>query len=85
MSQICLEILTRVICSLCFVDFVKRSVDSVQNELFVCFYSDLSEKKSDLRVCDAGTCRFGGTCRENGADIKCVCPFHVSLCPVTHH
>ncbi|XP_035474745.1 tomoregulin-1 [Scophthalmus maximus] len=37
---------------------------------------DLSEKKSDLRVCDAGTCRFGGTCRENGADIKCVCQFH---------
>lgn len=43
------------------------------------FMSDLSEKKSDLRVCDAGTCRFGGTCRENGADIKCVCQFHVSL------
>uniref|UniRef100_A0A3Q3ARQ5 Transmembrane protein with EGF-like and two follistatin-like domains 1a n=1 Tax=Kryptolebias marmoratus TaxID=37003 RepID=A0A3Q3ARQ5_KRYMA len=39
---------------------------------------DLSEKKSDLRVCDAGTCRFGGTCRENGADIKCVCQFHCS-------
>ncbi|KAF7212977.1 tomoregulin-1-like, partial [Nothobranchius furzeri] len=37
---------------------------------------DQSEKKSDLRVCDAGTCRFGGTCRENGADIKCVCQFH---------
>ena len=43
------------------------------------YFSDLSEKKSDLRVCDAGTCRFGGTCRENGADIKCVCQFHVSL------
>ncbi|XP_008293861.1 tomoregulin-1-like [Stegastes partitus] len=39
---------------------------------------DLSEKKSDLRVCDAGTCRFGGSCRENGADIKCVCQFHVN-------
>lgn len=38
--------------------------------------TDLSEKKSDLRVCDAGTCRFGGTCRENGAEIKCVCQFH---------
>ncbi|XP_053715137.1 tomoregulin-1-like [Synchiropus splendidus] len=37
---------------------------------------DASEKKSDLRVCDAGTCRFGGTCRDNGADIKCVCQFH---------
>lgn len=42
------------------------------------FFPDLSEKKSDLRVCDTGTCRFGGTCRENGADIKCVCQFHVS-------
>lgn len=38
--------------------------------------TDLSQKKSDLRVCDAGTCRFGGTCRENGAEIKCVCQFH---------
>ncbi|KAM6953454.1 tomoregulin-1b [Aplochiton taeniatus] len=37
---------------------------------------DLPEKKSDLRVCDAGTCRYGGTCRENGADIKCVCQFN---------
>lgn len=45
--------------------------------------ADLSEKKSDLRVCDAGTCRFGGTCRENGADIKCVCQFHVSHTPHT--
>uniref|UniRef100_A0A667ZAN1 Kazal-like domain-containing protein n=1 Tax=Myripristis murdjan TaxID=586833 RepID=A0A667ZAN1_9TELE len=33
-------------------------------------------RKSDLRVCDTSTCRFGGTCRENGADIKCVCQFH---------
>uniref|UniRef100_A0A3B4BBI2 Kazal-like domain-containing protein n=1 Tax=Periophthalmus magnuspinnatus TaxID=409849 RepID=A0A3B4BBI2_9GOBI len=38
--------------------------------------TDLSQKKSDLRVCDSGTCRFGGTCRENGAEIKCVCQFH---------
>ncbi|KAF7642014.1 hypothetical protein LDENG_00266130, partial [Lucifuga dentata] len=37
---------------------------------------DLSEKKSNLRVCDTGTCRYGGTCRENGGDIKCVCQFH---------
>ncbi|RVE59076.1 hypothetical protein OJAV_G00200730 [Oryzias javanicus] len=37
--------------------------------------SGLSEKKSDLRVCDTITCRFGGTCRENGAEIKCVCHF----------
>ncbi|XP_056440413.1 tomoregulin-1-like [Gadus chalcogrammus] len=45
---------------------------------------DLSEKKSDLRVCDTGTCRFGGTCRENGADIKCVCQFncHKKYIPV---
>ncbi|KAK0143830.1 Tomoregulin-1 [Merluccius polli] len=45
---------------------------------------DLSEKKSDLRVCDAGTCRFGGSCRENGADIKCVCQFncHKKFIPV---
>uniref|UniRef100_A0A3Q3DYT0 Transmembrane protein with EGF-like and two follistatin-like domains 1a n=1 Tax=Hippocampus comes TaxID=109280 RepID=A0A3Q3DYT0_HIPCM len=43
-----------------------------------------SLKKSDLRVCDAGTCRFGGTCRENGADIKCVCHFqcHKKFLPV---
>ncbi|XP_052374193.1 tomoregulin-1-like [Oncorhynchus keta] len=39
---------------------------------------DLSEKKSDLRVCDTATCRYGGTCQENGADLKCVCQFHVS-------
>ncbi|CAB1341081.1 unnamed protein product [Coregonus sp. 'balchen'] len=39
---------------------------------------DVSEKKSDLRVCDAATCRYGGTCRENGADLKCVCQFHCS-------
>lgn len=42
------------------------------------FFTDASEKKSDLRVCDAATCRYGGTCRENGADLKCVCQFHVS-------
>ncbi|XP_029516901.1 tomoregulin-1-like isoform X1 [Oncorhynchus nerka] len=39
---------------------------------------DLSEKKSDLRVCDTATCRYGGTCQENGADLKCVCQFHCS-------
>uniref|UniRef100_A0A8C6T670 Transmembrane protein with EGF-like and two follistatin-like domains 1b n=1 Tax=Neogobius melanostomus TaxID=47308 RepID=A0A8C6T670_9GOBI len=44
--------------------------------ILCCCFSDLSQKKSDLRVCDAGTCRFGGTCRENGAEIKCVCQFH---------
>ncbi|XP_051969992.1 tomoregulin-1-like isoform X1 [Xyrauchen texanus] len=40
--------------------------------------ADLSEKKSDLRVCDATTCRYDGTCRDNGADLKCVCQFQ---CP----
>nr|XP_020477544.1 tomoregulin-1-like isoform X1 [Monopterus albus] len=38
--------------------------------------TDVSEKKSDLRVCDAETCPFGGTCHETGAEIKCVCQFH---------
>uniref|UniRef100_A0A8C1UVW0 Transmembrane protein with EGF-like and two follistatin-like domains 1b n=1 Tax=Cyprinus carpio TaxID=7962 RepID=A0A8C1UVW0_CYPCA len=36
---------------------------------------DLSEKKSDLRVCDATTCRYNGICQNNGGDIKCVCQF----------
>ncbi|KAJ8268073.1 hypothetical protein COCON_G00132450 [Conger conger] len=35
--------------------------------------TDFSEKKSDLRVCDDSTCRYGGTCVEDGADLKCVC------------
>lgn len=39
---------------------------------------DLLEKKSDLRVCDAGTCRFGGTCVDNGGEIKCACLFQCS-------
>ncbi|XP_052399204.1 tomoregulin-1b [Carassius gibelio] len=39
---------------------------------------DLSEKKSDLRVCDATTCRFNGICQNNGGDIKCVCQFECS-------
>ncbi|NP_001020472.1 tomoregulin-1b [Danio rerio] len=39
---------------------------------------DLSEKKSDLRVCDATTCRFNGICQNNGGDIKCVCQFQCS-------
>ncbi|KAI5624123.1 tomoregulin-1, partial [Silurus asotus] len=42
---------------------------------------DLSEKKSDLRVCDKSTCRFGGTC---SADLQCVCQFqcHEKYIPV---
>ncbi|XP_028826691.1 tomoregulin-1b [Denticeps clupeoides] len=45
---------------------------------------DMSEKKSDLRVCDATTCRFGGVCRDDGADLKCVCQFqcHKNYIPV---
>ncbi|XP_050954795.1 tomoregulin-1b [Labeo rohita] len=39
---------------------------------------DLSEKKSDLRVCDATTCRYSGICQNNGGDIKCVCQFQCS-------
>lgn len=38
---------------------------------------DLSEKKSDLRVCDDSTCRYGGICRDDGAQLKCVCQFQV--------
>ncbi|KAF6720334.1 Tomoregulin-1 [Oryzias melastigma] len=37
--------------------------------------ADLSEKKSDLRVCDDSTCRYGGVCRDDGAQLKCVCQF----------
>lgn len=45
---------------------------------------DLPQKKSDLRVCDTGTCRFGGTCKESGANIKCTCQFqcHKKYIPV---
>ncbi|XP_041804300.1 tomoregulin-1 [Chelmon rostratus] len=46
--------------------------------------TDLSEKKSDLRVCDDSTCRFGGVCRDDGAQLKCVCQFqcHKHYVPV---
>ncbi|KAI3374545.1 hypothetical protein L3Q82_021111 [Scortum barcoo] len=46
--------------------------------------ADLSEKKSDLRVCDDSTCRFGGVCRDDGAQLKCVCQFqcHKNYVPV---
>ncbi|KAJ8375374.1 hypothetical protein SKAU_G00059540 [Synaphobranchus kaupii] len=45
---------------------------------------DYSEKKSDLRVCDDSTCRYGGICRDDGADLKCVCQFqcHKNYIPV---
>ena len=43
----------------------------------VCVSSDLSEKKSDLRVCDDASCRYGGVCRDDGAQLKCVCQFQV--------
>ncbi|XP_048881001.1 tomoregulin-1b isoform X1 [Brienomyrus brachyistius] len=35
-------------------------------------YTDFSEKKSDLRVCDDSTCRYGGTCSD---DLRCICSF----------
>uniref|UniRef100_A0A3P9QB24 Transmembrane protein with EGF-like and two follistatin-like domains 1a n=1 Tax=Poecilia reticulata TaxID=8081 RepID=A0A3P9QB24_POERE len=46
--------------------------------------SDLSEKKSDLRVCDVSTCRYGGECKDDGAQLKCVCQFqcHKNYIPV---
>ncbi|XP_032388161.1 tomoregulin-1-like [Etheostoma spectabile] len=46
--------------------------------------ADLSEKKSDLRVCDDSSCRFGGVCRDDGAQLKCVCQFqcHKNYVPV---
>ncbi|KAM9844977.1 tomoregulin-1 [Aulostomus maculatus] len=46
--------------------------------------ADLLEKKSDLRVCDDSTCRFGGVCRDEGAQLKCVCQFqcHKNYVPV---
>ncbi|XP_062848055.1 tomoregulin-1b isoform X2 [Trichomycterus rosablanca] len=46
--------------------------------------SDFSEKKSDLRVCDTSTCRFGGICKDSGSDLKCVCQFqcHDKYIPV---
>ncbi|KAM6954689.1 tomoregulin-1 [Aplochiton taeniatus] len=45
---------------------------------------DLSEMKSDLRVCDDSSCRFGGVCRDDGAQLKCVCQFqcHKNYIPV---
>uniref|UniRef100_A0A672FZL9 Transmembrane protein with EGF-like and two follistatin-like domains 1a n=1 Tax=Salarias fasciatus TaxID=181472 RepID=A0A672FZL9_SALFA len=38
----------------------------------------------DLRVCDESTCRFGGVCRDDGAQLKCVCQFqcHKNYIPV---
>ncbi|TNN22211.1 Tomoregulin-1 [Liparis tanakae] len=38
---------------------------------------DLSEKKSDLMLCDDSSCRFGGVCRDDGAQLKCVCQLQV--------
>uniref|UniRef100_A0A3Q3WIA3 Kazal-like domain-containing protein n=1 Tax=Mola mola TaxID=94237 RepID=A0A3Q3WIA3_MOLML len=43
-----------------------------------CLSADVSVRKSDLRVCDDATCRFGGVCREDGAQLKCVCQFQCS-------
>lgn len=46
--------------------------------------TDLSEKKSDLRVCDDATCRYGGVCKDDGAQLRCVCQFqcHKNYVPV---
>lgn len=40
----------------------------------VYFIPDLSEKKSDLQLCDKSSCRYDGIC---SADHKCVCKFKV--------
>ncbi|CAL1580663.1 unnamed protein product [Knipowitschia caucasica] len=37
--------------------------------------TDLSQRKSDLRVCDEWSCRYGGVCKEDGGQLKCVCHF----------
>lgn len=42
-----------------------------------CFSADATVRKSDLRVCDDATCRFGSVCRDDGAQLKCVCQFQV--------
>lgn len=46
--------------------------------------TDLSQRKSDLRVCDESSCRYGGVCRDDGAQLKCVCQFqcHKDYIPV---
>ncbi|XP_056266535.1 tomoregulin-1 isoform X2 [Pseudoliparis swirei] len=46
--------------------------------------TDLSEKKSDLMLCDGSSCLFGGVCRDDGAQLKCVCQLqcHRSYVPV---
>ncbi|XP_016150637.1 tomoregulin-1 isoform X1 [Sinocyclocheilus grahami] len=38
----------------------------------------LSEKKSDLHVCDEYNCSFGGICRYNGSHLECLCLYQ---CP----
>ncbi|XP_050948925.1 tomoregulin-1 isoform X2 [Labeo rohita] len=38
----------------------------------------LSEKKSDLHVCDEYSCSFGGICRYNGSHLECLCLYQ---CP----
>uniref|UniRef100_A0A3Q3SE66 Transmembrane protein with EGF-like and two follistatin-like domains 1a n=1 Tax=Mastacembelus armatus TaxID=205130 RepID=A0A3Q3SE66_9TELE len=44
----------------------------------------LQTVRRDLRVCDDSTCRFGGVCRDDGAQLKCVCQFqcHKNYIPV---
>uniref|UniRef100_A0A671K142 Transmembrane protein with EGF-like and two follistatin-like domains 1a n=1 Tax=Sinocyclocheilus anshuiensis TaxID=1608454 RepID=A0A671K142_9TELE len=44
----------------------------------VCFVLGLSEKKSDLHVCDEYNCSFGGICRYNRSHLECLCLYQ---CP----
>lgn len=49
------------------------------------FFADVSERKSDLRVCDDSTCRYGGVCRDDGAQLRCVCHFQVRAARKAEH
>uniref|UniRef100_A0A674P608 Uncharacterized protein n=1 Tax=Takifugu rubripes TaxID=31033 RepID=A0A674P608_TAKRU len=53
-------------------------------EPFTCVTCWPPPRKSDLRVCDDSTCRFGGVCRDDGAQLRCVCQFqcHKHYVPV---
>uniref|UniRef100_A0A3B4GFT5 Tomoregulin-1-like n=1 Tax=Pundamilia nyererei TaxID=303518 RepID=A0A3B4GFT5_9CICH len=76
----CLQSVTHL-CQFLLLFFRQSKLSKVRTSLTS---ADLSEKKSDLRVCDDSTCRFGGTCREDGAQLKCVCQFqcHKNYVPV---
>ncbi|XP_048020923.1 tomoregulin-1 [Megalobrama amblycephala] len=38
----------------------------------------MSERKTDLHMCDEYSCSFGGICRDNGSHLECLCQFQ---CP----